>query len=61
VRQFAIVVPETDEHAAGRNTRGERIAPLQSRAGVTTFRYGTGKLIYWNDYRFADSAVWLHA
>jgi hypothetical protein len=37
------------------------LAPLQSQAGTTNFRYGTGKIDWWEDDRFADSALWLHA
>lgn len=55
------VMPETEEHRARRNTVGERIAPLQSQAGATNFRYSTGKLDWWKDERFAESALWLHA
>jgi hypothetical protein len=40
---------------------GEVIGPLQSQAGTSNFRYATGKLNWWKDDRFADSAFWLHA
>lgn len=53
------VVPETNELLARRNR--EVIAPLQSQAGLSNFRYGTGTLNWWLDERFADSAFWLHA
>jgi hypothetical protein len=55
------VVPETDDQRARRNAAGDVIAPLQSQAGVTNFRYGTGKLDWWKGDQFADSAFWLHA
>ena len=55
------VVPETEEHQARRNTAGEVIAPLQSQAGATNFRYGTSTLGWWKDARFAEFAFWLHA
>lgn len=55
------VVPETEDHRARRNSAGEVIAPLQSQAGATNFRYSTGKLDWWKDERFAESALWLHA
>jgi hypothetical protein len=55
-----MVVPETGEHSARRNAAGEVIAPLQSQAGSTNFRYGTGKLNWWKDPRFAEFAFWLH-
>ncbi len=41
------VVPETDAQRARRNAAGEVIAPLQSQAGSTNFRYGTGKQNWW--------------
>jgi hypothetical protein len=55
------VVPETEDHRARRNAAGEVTAPLQSQAGRQNFRYGTGKLNWWQDDQFADSAFWLHA
>ena len=58
---IVVVVPETDDHRARRNAEGDVIAPLQSQAGASNFRYGTGKLNWWKDNRFADSAFWLHA
>jgi hypothetical protein len=58
---IVVVVPETNEHRARRNMAGEVIAPLQSQAGTTNFGYTTGKLSWWKDERFADSAFWLHA
>jgi hypothetical protein len=57
---IVVVVPETDDHRARRDAAGEVIAPLQSQAGVKNFRYGTGKLDWWKDEQFADSAFWLH-
>jgi hypothetical protein len=56
-----VVVSETNEHRARRNMAGEVIGPLQSQAGTSNFRYATGKLNWWKDDRFADSAFWLHA
>jgi len=56
-----MVVPETTEEKARRNAGGEVIAPLQSQAGATNFRYGTGKLDWWKDERFSNSAFWIHA
>ena len=44
-----------------RDATGEVIAPLQSQAGTTNFRYGAGKLGWWKDDQFAESAFWLHA
>jgi len=55
------VVPEIEDQRARRDAAGEVIAPLQSQAGVTNFRYGTGKAGWWKDERFAESAFWLHA
>jgi hypothetical protein len=54
------VVPETDQKRARRNNAGEVIAPLQSQAGRTNFRYGTGQLNWWRGQQFAESAFWLH-
>ncbi len=55
------VVPETDSNRARRNSAGEVIAPLQSQAGSVNFQYGTGKLEWWTDDRFAASAFYIHA
>lgn len=55
------VVPETANHRARRDAAGEVIAPLQSQAGVTNFRYGTSTRDWWKGDQFADSALWLHA
>jgi hypothetical protein len=55
------VVPETEEFRAKRNAAGEVIAPLQSQAGATNFKYGSGKLNWWNGDQFAESAFWIHA
>lgn len=55
------VVPETESHSARRSADGEVIAPLQSQAGTTNFRYGTGKRDWWKDVTFAEFAFWLHA
>lgn len=54
------VVPETEENRARRNAAGEVVAPLQSQAGVTNFRYGTGKMDWWRNAEFAEFAYWLH-
>lgn len=58
---MVMVVPETTEHSARRNSVGEVIAPLQSQAGATNFRYGTGTVDWWKHPRFAEFAFWLHA
>ncbi|HEX3129163.1 MAG TPA: SH3 domain-containing protein [Thermoanaerobaculia bacterium] len=55
------VVPEIGENRARRNADGEVIAPLQSQAGVTNFRFGTSKADWWLDEKFAEFAFWLHA
>ena len=55
------VVPESDSQLAKRNTLGDITAPMQSQAGVTNFRYGTGKPDWWKGSQFAESAFWLHA
>ncbi len=56
-----VVVPETADQHARRDDTGEVIAPLQSQAGARNVRYGTGRLNWWKDEQFADSAFWLHA
>jgi hypothetical protein len=56
-----MVVPETEQHSAKRNSAGDVIAPLQSQAGSVNFSYGTGKLNWWKDARFAESAFWVHS
>jgi hypothetical protein len=58
---IVMVVPETEQHSAKRNSAGDVIAPLQSQAGSINFSYGTGKLNWWKDARFAESAFWLHS
>jgi hypothetical protein len=58
---IVMVVPETPEQRARRNGAGNVIAPLQSQAGATNFRFGTSTLNWWNDDRFAESAFWIHA
>ncbi|AXK40186.1 hypothetical protein [Crenobacter cavernae] len=58
---IVMVVPETGTLVARRNAAGEVIAPLQSQAGASNFRQGTGKLNWWNGEQFAESAFWLHA
>jgi len=58
---IVMVVPETDKHSARRNSAGDAIAPLQCQAGSVNFSYGTGKLNWWKDARFAESAFWLHS
>jgi hypothetical protein len=54
------VVPETDEDRARRDGSGEVVAPLQSQAGASNFRYGTSTLNWWKSDQFADSAFWIH-
>ena len=58
---IVMVAPETDAHSARRNAAGEVTAPLQSQAGATNFSYGTSKMDWWKDAKFAESAFWLHA
>lgn len=58
---IAVVVPETADWRAKRNTNGEVVAPLQSQAGATNFRYATGKTDWWRGEQFAEFAFWLHA
>ncbi|MEG0861004.1 MAG: hypothetical protein RSD81_20765 [Pseudomonas sp.] len=58
---IVMVVPETPEFSASRNSAGEVTAPLQSQAGATNFRYGTGRANWWKGEQFAESAFWVHA
>jgi hypothetical protein len=58
---MVMVVPETDEKAARRNSAGDVIAPVQSQAGAVNFRRGTGTLNWWANDRFAESAFWVHS
>ena len=58
---IVVVVPETLQERARRDGIGEVIAPLQSQAGTTNFRYGTAKANWWNGEQFAESAFWFHA
>ncbi len=58
---IVVVVPETVDDRARRDPAGEVVALLQSQAGASNFRYGTGKLGWWRGEEFAESAFWLHA
>ncbi|MNJ53316.1 hypothetical protein D3C77_487000 [compost metagenome] len=58
---IVMVVPETPEFSASRNSAGEVTSPLQSQAGASNFRYGTGKANWWKGEQFAESAFWVHA
>jgi hypothetical protein len=58
---IAVAVPETDDKTAKRDAAGEVTAPLQSQAGRTNFRYGTGGTNWWKGNQFAESAFWIHS
>ena len=58
---ITIVIPETGDDKARRDSAGEVIAPLQSQAGATNFRRRTGPPNWWKKETFADSAFWIHA
>lgn len=58
---IVVVVPETDDYRAKRNSLGEVSVPLQSQAGSVNFRHGTGRQNWWKGEQFAESAFWLHA
>ena len=58
---IVMVVAETGTLLARRDAAGEVIAPLQSQAGASNFKQGTGKLNWWKGEQFAESAFWLHA
>lgn len=55
------VVPETADAGARRDTRGAVVAPLQSQAGASNFRYGSSRAGWWKDEQFAEFAFWIHA
>ncbi len=58
---IVVVVPETEDARARRAADGQVLAPLQSQAGASNFRYGTGANEWWKGAQFAESAFWLHA
>jgi hypothetical protein len=58
---IVMVVPETAEHTAKRDSTGEVTAPLQSQAGASNFQYGRGTTNWWNGAQFAEFAFWIHA
>ncbi|HEY7186087.1 MAG TPA: hypothetical protein VH436_06035 [Vicinamibacterales bacterium] len=58
---ITVVIPESSDFSAKRDSSGEVIAPLQSQAGATNFERGTGSLNWWKKETFADSAFWIHA
>ena len=58
---IAMVVPETSGKSANRDAAGEVTAPLQSQAGRTNFRRGTGAANWWKGNQFAESAFWIHS
>jgi hypothetical protein len=58
---ITVVIPESSDFSAKRDSSGEVIAPLQSQAGATNFERGTGALNWWKKETFADSAFWIHA
>lgn len=58
---IVMVVPETAQETARRDTAGNVIAPLQSQAGSRNFQYGRGTANWWNGEQFAEFAFWIHA
>lgn len=58
---IVVVAPESGGSSARRNSAGEVTAPLQSQAGATNFRRGTGRPTWWMGAEFAESAFWVHA
>lgn len=58
---IVIVVPETANETAKRDSAGNVTAPLQSQAGATNFKYDRGRSNWWKGEEFAESAFWLHA
>jgi hypothetical protein len=57
----SLVVPEPAGTRARRDAAGDVIAPLQSQAGTSNFRFGTGAANWWNAEKFAESAFWIHS
>lgn len=58
---IVVVVPETNDHQANRNSKGEVTQPLQSQAGAVNFNYGIGRTNWWlNEDKFESSAFWIH-
>ena len=57
---IVVVAPESGELHARRDSGGRVTAPLQSQAGASNFRYGTGRNDWWRDEQFAEFAFWLH-
>jgi len=58
---IVMVVAEGNGSLARRDAAGGVLAPVQSQAGVTNFRAGTGKLEWWKGDQFEESAFWIHA
>lgn len=58
---IAVVVPETLGNSAKRDSTGNVVAPLQSQAGSSNFRRGTGRRDWWRGEQFAEFSFWLHA
>lgn len=58
---IVVVVPETETERASWGPDGAVSAPLQSQAGATNFRRGTGRKDWWLDDKFAEFALWIHA
>lgn len=58
---IVMVVPETADETARRDTTGNVIAPLQSQAGAKNFQRGRGTANWWNGEQFAEFAFWIHA
>jgi hypothetical protein len=57
----AMVVPESDELVAVRDTQGQVTSPVQSQAGSVNFQRGHGRKDWWKGETFAESAFWMHA
>lgn len=58
---IVMVVPETSDETAKRDSTGNVIMPLQSQAGSVNFRYSRSSPNWWKDARFAESAFWMIA
>ncbi|HYW09131.1 MAG TPA: hypothetical protein VE913_19380 [Longimicrobium sp.] len=58
---IVMVVPEVGGLVARRDGNGAVTSPLQSQAGSTNFRHGTGKVEWFKGAQFAEFAFWLHS
>lgn len=63
---ITVVLAESSEHQAARDGQGQVIAPLQSQAGASNFKYdnnsaGEGQDQWWENASHTDGAAWINA